>query len=369
MTGIAKVSARCRDGAVWLVAATKQYVKPENLPRRLIEIVGLHYVVAAVLFGAELWQQSAGPMAADRGAAVAGEKKLPPLPVARSKSVARKQLTPTRAIPPVPKPRPRDGLSNTTPATHFSANRATLLRARFRTNDYELSGILRQDRPIPGLLLKSLPEDWTTATRGKSRKQLFVKVTLPLITEVNAGILRDRRRLEALAGNNAPTANDRRWLQHLAERYKTESSANILLEHVDIIPPSLALAQAALESGWGTSRFANHGNALFGEWTWQSDNKMTPLRPQPGKSYGIRRFSSLLDSVEAYMANINRLPAYKQFRSRRARLRQRGKVLSGVALAPALSPYSIERDAYVAKLQAVMSDNGLAPYDSLAAVN
>jgi Bax protein len=372
MTEIAIASARCRDATHWLVKAAKNYIKPEHLPRRLIEIVGLHYLVAALMFGAGLWQQTTPPAAADRGAAVHGVKRLPPLPAARSKTVAR---TPTasipaaRAIPPMPKRRPRDFSTKARSTTHFSADRATLLRAAFRSNNYDLSEILRRDAPVPILLLKSLPADWTTATRGASRKRLFVKVTLPLITEANAGILRDRRRLKAIAATGAPNADDGRWLQRLAERYKTDRDPDTLLEHVDIVPPSLALAQAALESGWGTSRFAHRGNALFGEWTWGSDDKMAPLQPRPGKAYGIRRFSSLLESVDAYMANINRLSAYKKFRTSRARLRRQGKIPSGSALAPTLTAYSVERDVYVAKIAAVISDNDLTLYDSLVATH
>jgi uncharacterized FlgJ-related protein len=132
---------------------------------------------------------------------------------------------------------------------------------------------------------------------------------------------------------------------------------------VDIIPPSLALAQAAEESGWGTSRFADVGNALFGQWTWSEG--IAPLEQREGKGdYRIAKFDSPLDSVRAYMLNLNTHAAYRSLRERRREMRVRGDQLSGWELAETLTSYSERGAAYVETLHTIMRVNRLAATDS-----
>ncbi len=129
------------------------------------------------------------------------------------------------------------------------------------------------------------------------------------------------------------------------------------------MPPSLALAQAAVESGWSTSRFADQGNALFGQWTWSKDG-ITPeeQRDELG-NYRIRSFASPEGSIAAYMHNLNTHRSYAGFRTERARLRDAGVRPGGSELAPTLTSYSEKGTEYTEMLLTVIRVNKLSPAD------
>ena len=157
---------------------------------------------------------------------------------------------------------------------------------------------------------------------------------------------------------------DRAWLAELTDRYKVDGGdVDELLRRVDAVPPSLALAQAAIESGWGTSRFAVEGNALFGQRTWDRGDGIAPAERAVGATHAVKAFPSLADSVGAYMLNLNRASAYRKFRDRRAELRRRGGPLSGLELAETLTLYSTERANYVRKVAAIIRQNRLQAFD------
>jgi Bax protein len=132
---------------------------------------------------------------------------------------------------------------------------------------------------------------------------------------------------------------------------------------MDIIPPSLALAQSAEESGWGTSRFARQGNALFGQWTWDRSQGIRPSAAAASATHAIRRFPTLLAAVRAYARNLNTHRAYASFRLERERLRQQSQPISGFRLATTLTRYSERGGAYVRSLHAIMRGNDLARFD------
>lgn len=136
------------------------------------------------------------------------------------------------------------------------------------------------------------------------------------------------------------------------------------MQRVDIIPPSLALAQAAKESGWGTSRFARNGNALFGQWTWDEDQGMEPKDRPEGTDHLVREFDTLLDSVEAYMLNLNRHRAYRELRSLRAGMRKRGEPIDGISLAGGLESYSELGMEYVERIRSMIDLNQLLALDN-----
>lgn len=137
-----------------------------------------------------------------------------------------------------------------------------------------------------------------------------------------------------------------------------------LLARLDIVPVSLALAQAAEESGWGTSRFAAEGNALFGQWAW-GENAIRPQNQREGLGdYGIAAFETPLESVRAYMHNLNTHPAYAELRARRAEMRRDDETLSGWELANTLTRYSERGQDYVDTLHTIMRVNRLADTDS-----
>jgi len=253
------------------------------------------------------------------------------------------------------------------PAEPFTVRTAKALAQKFDRSGYRLATLRSGKQAPPRLYLRRFPPDWTAATAGKRRKDLFFRSVLPLVSEANRLILIDRRRLKAmLAGQRLPEeeAQDRTWSQALAKRYRVrDQDFKSMLARVDMVPASLALAQAALESGWGTSRFAAEANALFGQWTWKAGQGLAPKDRQAGKTHAVRRFDSLLQSVIAYMGNLNTTGAYAPFRRQRAAARQRGERLSGHDLAAGLVRYSEEREAYVEKVRLVIRHNNLGPFD------
>jgi Bax protein len=178
----------------------------------------------------------------------------------------------------------------------------------------------------------------------------------------NERILADRRRLLELlhrrAQGDAPAPHERAWLDHLAQRYDTDADdAAELSRRVDAIPPSLAVAQAALETGWGTSRAAHRGRAMFGQMAFSGEGERATAR--------VRAFDSLAQGVAAYALNLNAHRAYAEFRARRAELRWRGDAPDGFDLARFVIRYSERRQAYVRDLRGIIRANKLQSLDQL----
>lgn len=231
---------------------------------------------------------------------------------------------------------------------------------------YDLD-LIRDGAFVPRIFLASIPSALATVAETTTKKALFYKSVLPLVLQVNDEILRDRARLERLgnelARGQVPTAIDRLWLAMMSDRYNVKrDDTAALLHQVDVIPPSLALAQAATESGWGTSRFAVEGNALFGQWTYAKGN-LVPSDRGDGKGHMIRKFETLIDSVRAYAKNLNTHRAYREYRDMRAQLRSTNKPLDGRVLAGALHRYSELGVEYVNAIRAMISHNSLRRFD------
>jgi Bax protein len=210
---------------------------------------------------------------------------------------------------------------------------------------------------VPRVFLAGLPQDIEGTKDIDNRKSLFVSVVLPHILHANERLREDRVRILALREQHRTERRlrkrDLRWLETVAVRYGTETlDFEELLRRVDVIPPRLALAQAAQESGWGTSRFARLGNALFGQHAPDGENAMA-AREAPGVS--LRAFESLQHSVLGYMRNLNTHRAYKRFRFARERMRNERRTLDAVELADTLGNYSEEGRIYVKRLRAVMA--------------
>lgn len=198
---------------------------------------------------------------------------------------------------------------------------------------------------------------------GEAQKQSFITLVLPLILAANDELLQRRAALKA-----AVQANDRNTLDQWAVLYriKPESLDDIelaehLLRRVDTIPVALALAQAAVESGWGTSRFAQQGNALFGQWAWTGSAGMRPLAASNERAV-VRSFGNLLESVRAYMHNLNTHQNYKRFRDARYLLKPQAEAVKASRLANYLDSYAEIGQAYVEKLLSVMSSNDFEQY-------
>ena len=247
------------------------------------------------------------------------------------------------------------------------------LSSVFERYDYDLPAIRAGARGVPPIFVQSLPKDWAQLERVERRKGLFVKTVLPLILKANAEIRFERRQLLAIAADSGPDLAEapkeaRAWLESLAQRYGLEApDLEALKTRVDEIPVSLALAQAANESGWGTSRFARKGNALFGQWTWNPDEGIRPkeMRAEKG-TYAVKKFDALGDSVAGYMRNLNRGGAYASLRRIRAKLRAADKPLSGPALAGGLLKYSERGQAYINEIRAMIDHNDFTDFDNAA---
>ena len=136
---------------------------------------------------------------------------------------------------------------------------------------------------------------------------------------------------------------------------------------MDIIPASLAIAQAAKESGWGTSRFALEGNAMFGQWTYGKDG----IKPKDSgsKDHKVLKFPMLRSSVMAYQRNLNTHKAYREFRKNRAILRANNKKISGLDLVIYLKNYAATGKEYVKTLTSIISQNKLTDFDNSILMN
>ncbi len=245
---------------------------------------------------------------------------------------------------------------------------AKTLNKAFGRLGYHLDNIKSGSDRVPRVFLASLPGDLALVPENKDRKAIFFQAMLPLVLQVNEEILADRRRLWKLRYQTGlgekPSAADRLWLRVMTERYRVKAGdLGALISRIDIVPPSLALAQAAEESGWGTSRFAKEGNALFGQWTFSSAPGLTPAKRDAGKSHKVKSFETLIDSVRAYAMNLNNHRAYKGFRNARRAARRAGADLNGRKLAGTLTKYSERGQAYVSALRGLIDYNELSSLD------
>ena len=218
---------------------------------------------------------------------------------------------------------------------------------------------------IPPLFLKTLPRSLSNGRDIPRRKRLFISVMLPHILAANAEIEADRQRLQFIVASFddpiGPSDEDITWLFSKFTDYRVKDlSTDRLLARMDIIPPALAIAQAAKESGWGGSRFAQAGNALYGQWTWNSAHKgIIPKERPKGKTYRVRAFDNILNATRAYMLNLNANRAYGGLRERRLQRRKAGKALTGVALTEELLGYSAIGNRYVKALKSLIRANKL----------
>jgi len=224
----------------------------------------------------------------------------------------------------------------------------------FRAHDYTLDQA-RRGEPVPALQIDHVPGDLVNVKDGNERKALFIKTLLPIVLESNERIQADRTHLQRLyerhATNRSLSVIERMWLAEVADRYGAESTDFIeLLRRVDIIPPSMAIAQAGVESGWGTSYAARVGNSLFGQ--IRAGSRQVPVA-----------FSSVGESVEAYFINLNTHFAYSGFRAERARLRASGKDPDGYHLIGQLLRYSELGNSYINFVRAVIRENRLTDFD------
>jgi len=227
---------------------------------------------------------------------------------------------------------------------------------------YDLKGV-RSGQKVKPIYLTKLPKDLKTLGDTKKKRELFIKIVLPLILDENEKITEDRKKLFKILSKDFNTVGERVWLKRRFKEYKIEDQDLAKLKmRMDIIPVSIAIAQAANESGWGTSRFALEGNALFGQWTW-SKKGISPKNKDPDQSHKILQFQILKASVRAYKNNLNTHNAYKEFREVRAQLRQEDRQIIGLDLTKYIKNYAAIGEKYVAIIDGIIRQNSLTDFD------
>ena len=247
----------------------------------------------------------------------------------------------------------------------FSSTKSKDLEVLLEQVDLDYSKELTLEN-LSNLNLLSLPEDLSTIEPTLRRKKIFLSSILPLIVNSNLEILGHRKALCQAIKNN-----DNEKKQTIAKKYNIDLSTignlminDTLIRHIDAIPISLAMSQAAVESGWGTSRFALQGNALFGQWVWNESKGIKP-KFASDKNAVVRKFETLDESVKAYMLNLNTHIAYSAMRSKRKRNCSQKKLISGYVLANWMGNYAITRDEYIKTLRLVIKANKLEFLDDL----
>ncbi len=195
------------------------------------------------------------------------------------------------------------------------------------------------------------------------RKEFFIQIVLPLILKENNNIRLDRKMLFNIINKSNNTKLEKKWLEKKYKQYGVSSKdLSTLKIRMDEVPVSLAIAQAAKETGWGTSRFAQEGNALFGQWTWSGEG-LKPKEADGSKGHKVMKFNVLQASVRAYQRNLNTHRSYENFRLARAHLRDKNKQLDSLILSKFLDNYAETGSQYVEVLQKIIKQNNLKDFD------
>lgn len=223
---------------------------------------------------------------------------------------------------------------------------------------------------IPAIALQRLPPDFVDIRSSTARKHLFLRTLLPIVLAENRR-LRERRQLVQLLLDNPPLADGKleKWLTDTAREYRIRGDLRTvekrveLLKRLDEVPSALTLAQAALESGWGTSRFALEGNSLFGQWTYKKTGGLTPENRDEDATHSVKAFPNLQASVRAYLHNLNIGHAYEDLRDTRAGLRTAGQIPGPLQLAAHLQRYSQRGEDYVREVQRMIASRDFAALD------
>ena len=238
----------------------------------------------------------------------------------------------------------------------------------FKDVDYDLRSV-RNDKLVKPIYFTQFPRDLDNLQSVQLKKETFIKIVLPLIVAENEKILDDRERLKVLMDKKFTTDTEKQWLRQKLLEYKVKrSDLNELMLKMDIIPVSIALAQAAKESGWGTSRFALEGNAIFGQWTWDGQG-IAPLKRDGDKNHKILKFPILRASVKAYKNNLNTHKSYSKFREKRRQLRDKNKNITGLSLTETLKNYAQTGSEYTKILNKIITQNRLSDFEPVKLVN
>ena len=239
---------------------------------------------------------------------------------------------------------------------------AATIQELFKSTNYNLDDV-RKNKLVKPVTLTLLPEEIIKIENSSKRKDLFIQIILPLIIKENNYIRLDRKKLFSILNKNKNSRNEKRWLGLKFKQYGVmNKDVSTLKIRMDEIPVSMAIAQAAKETGWGTSRFAQEGNALFGQWTWSGEG-IKPAGADDDSTHKVMKFKILQASVKAYQRNLNTHSSYKEFRSARAELRDNKKELDSLVLSNYLDRYAETGKQYVKILQQIIRQNQLTDFD------
>mgnify|MGYP001368407720 FL=1 len=241
---------------------------------------------------------------------------------------------------------------------------ASTIEQLFKDTNYSLSEV-RRTKKVKPIRLSLLPNEMKSIENSGKRKNLFIKIILPLVLEENNRIIIDRKKLFTILNKNKNSKDEIKWLNQKFKQYGVVNKDLATLKvRMDIIPVSLAIAQAAKETGWGTSRFAIEGNALFGQWTWSGEG-IKPAGADTNATYKVMKFNVLKASVRAYQRNLNTHSSYKKFRFIRAQLRDDNKKLDSLKLAEYLNNYAQTGTEYTKVLKQIIQQNQLKDFDEV----
>jgi len=239
---------------------------------------------------------------------------------------------------------------------------AATIEELFKTTNYSLEDV-RKNKLVKPISLTLLPSEIKKIESTKKRKNLFIQIILPLIIKENNNIKLDRKKLFSILNKSKNTNKEKNWLNSKFKLYGVANKdLSTLKIRMDEVPASMAIAQAAKETGWGTSRFAQEGNALFGQWTWSGEG-IKPSEADNNTTHKVMKFKVLQASVRAYQRNLNTHSSYKDFRSVRAELRDEGKKLDSMILTEYLDKYAETGKEYVKVLQQIINQNSLTDFD------
>ena len=248
-----------------------------------------------------------------------------------------------------------------TDTVRLSANTINQL---FKDTKYNLENV-RKNKIVKPINLSLLPSEIRNIESTKKKKNLFIKIVLPLILEENNRIKFDRKKLFKILNKNKNSEAEKRWLNSKFKQYGVlNKDLSTLKVRMDIVPVSLAIAQAAKESGWGTSRFAIEGNALFGQWTWSGEG-IKPAGIDSEEKHKVMKFKVLKASVRAYQRNLNTHGSYKEFRSERANMRDSDEELDSLILADFLDKYAATGKEYTKIIKQIIKQNNLQDFDKV----
>ena len=242
---------------------------------------------------------------------------------------------------------------------------ASTINQLFKETNYNLDNV-RKTKLVKPIKLSLLPGEIGKIESTTKKKNLFIKIVLPLILEENNRIKLDRKKLFVILNKNINTTAEKRWINSKFKQYGVlKRDLSTLKIRMDEVPISLTIAQAAKETGWGTSRFAIEGNALFGQWTWSGEGIKPAEVNQKSKTHKVMKFKVLKASVRAYQRNLNTHSGYKKFRAARAEMRDNGEQLDSLILADYLDKYAATGKEYTKVIKQIIKQNTLQDFDKV----